>query len=145
MTRSLSHCLAVVALLVSAHSAAAAGPKAPEGEWTVQLQPSPNNTLKGTTEAYTDTITIKDGQFVTAVNAKYGFAPVKCSVKMARGKTTVVAELSDEKHGKTEYQLTFSGKGKDKLTDVSGQMRWGKQGEDGSLKLAEYTVTGTKK
>jgi hypothetical protein len=144
MTRRLSYFVAVFACFVAVRSAEAAKPKAPDGEWTVQVTPSPNNTLKGTTEAYEDTITIKDGKLITAVNAKYGFKPVDCTVKLARGKTSVVAELNDDKHGKTEFQLLFSGKGKDKTTDVSGQMRWGKQGEDGNIKSAEYSVTGTK-
>jgi hypothetical protein len=141
MTRSLSHFVAVFGFVIAAHSAEAASPKAPEGEWTVQLKPSPNNTLKGATEAYADTITIKEGKFVTEVNAKYGFEPVACTVKTSRGKTNVVALLEGEKHGKTEYQLTFSVKGK----EVSGMMRWGKQGEDGKPKYTEYSVTGTKK
>ncbi len=147
MTRSLSYFVAVFAFVVAAHSAEAAKPKAPDGDWTVQVTPSPNNTLKGTTEAYEDTITIKDGKLITEVNAKFGFKPVTCTVKLSRGKTTITAELNDEKHGKTEYELVLSGKGKDKdkTTEISGQMRWGKQGEDGSLKYAEYSVTGTKK
>lgn len=139
MLRSLSYLVAIFALFGVVQRAQAVGPKAPEGEWTMQVKPSPNNTLKHTTEAYTDTVTIKDGKFITEVNAKYGFEPVPCTVKIMRGKTYVVALLNDEKHGKTEYQLIFSGK------DLSGQMRWGKQGEDGKPKYAEYSVTGMKK
>src|SRR5262245_53592616 len=141
MTRSATYLVAVFAFVVTAHSAEAANPKAPEGEWTVQIKPSPNNTLKGTTEAYADTFTIKEGKFVTEVNTKYGFQPVGCTVKASRGKTFVLAQLSDEKHGKTEYQLTFGANGK----EVSGLMRWGKLGEDGKPKYAEYSVMGTKK
>ncbi len=108
----------------------------------MQLKPAPGNSLKGTTEAYPDTITIKDGKLSTEVNTKYGFDPVECTVKVQKGKTLVLALLNDEKHGKSEYQLTFSGKdGK----EVVGQMRWGKQGEDGKPKYAEYSLMGTKK
>ena len=142
MARTIIGFVAVFSLASAVSSALAAGPTAPEGEWSVQVKPAPGNTLKGTTEAYPDTITIKDGKLSTAVNSKYGFEPVAAVVTTTRGKTTVVAELSDEKHGKTQYQLIFSGKdGK----EVTGQMRWGKQGEDGKPKYAEYSLTGTKK
>ncbi|MBI3828560.1 MAG: hypothetical protein HY291_03535 [Planctomycetes bacterium] len=140
MSRSLA-CLAAFFFLATAAAYAAekAEPKAPEGEWTVQLKPAAGNKLKGTTQAYPDTITIKDGKFSTQVNTKYGFDAVACKVKTEGGKTLVTAELSDEKHGKNTYELTFSG------TAVEGTMKWGKAGEDGKPKSAEYAVSGTKK
>ena len=141
MTRSLA-CLAAFFFLACAAVNAAEKPaeaKAHEGEWTVQLKPSAGNKLKGTTQAYPDTITIKDGKFSTQVNTKYGFEPVACKVKTEGGKTIVTVELSDEKHGKNEYELTFSGNA------VEGTMKWGKAGEDGKPKTAEYTVSGNKK
>lgn len=142
MARALFAFVAVCSLALAPHTAHAASPKAPEGEWSVQLKPAPGNSLKGTTDPYPDVITIKDGKLSTEVNSKFGFQPVEVTVKVVKGKTQLLALLADEKHGKTEFQLIFSGKdGK----DVTGQMRWGKQGEDGKPKYAEYTVMGTKK
>lgn len=139
MTRSLACLVAFFFLASVAHAAEKAEAKAPEGEWTVQLKPAASNKLKGTTQAYPDVITIKDGKFSTQVNTKYGFEPVACKVKTDGAKTLVTVELSDEKHGKNEYELTFSGNA------VEGTMKWGKAGEDGKPKSAEYTVSGNKK
>src|SRR5437870_1108238 len=83
--------------------------KIADGDWAVQLAPSADNKVKGTTQKYDDVLTIKDGKFSTKVNTKFGFAPVAYTVKTDGGKTVLTAELNDEKHGKSLYQLNVNG------------------------------------
>ncbi|MCW8133325.1 MAG: hypothetical protein KIS92_23475 [Planctomycetota bacterium] len=126
-------------LCVSALSYAQDQKGVAEGEYAVEVKPSPNNKLRGTNQAYKDVITLKDGKFSTMVNTKYGFDPVAYEVKTDGGKTVVVAELKDEKHGSNKYELEVKG------AALEGTMKWGKMGEDGKPKAAEYTLTGAKK
>ncbi len=143
MIHGLPAVLVVTALFSTLASVKAADDKQAariaDGEWNVQLKPAASNKVKGTTQPYDDTLSIKDGKFSTAVNTKYGFAPVAYSVKTVGGKTILTAELNDEKHGKSAYELEVKG-GK-----VEGKMTWGKLGEGGKPISAEYTVTGEMK
>lgn len=132
-------CLATLLCIMSAAHAQEHKAAVAEGEYAVDVKPSPSNKLRGTNQAYKDVITLKDGKFSSMVNAKYGFEPVAYEVKTDGGKTIVVAELKDAKHGSNKYELEVKGNA------LEGTMKWGKQGEDGKAKTAEYTLTGAKK
>lgn len=140
MSRStLAAFLIISCLFLPLNAAEKTEAKAPDGEWAVDVKPAATNKLKGTMQAYKDVITIKDGKFSTQINTKYGFEPAACTVKSENGKTVVSAELKDEKHGSNKYELMF------KDNTVEGTMHWGKMGEDGKPKNAEYAISGTKK
>ena len=122
--------------LASAHAADTQAGKIADGDWAVQLKPAAGNKVKGTTQAYEDILTIKDGKFSTQVNTKYGFTPVAYTVKTDGGKTILTAELNDDKHGKSVYELEV------KAGKVAGKMSWGKMGDAGKPISADYTVAG---
>lgn len=128
---------AAVLVLLSATSFAADA--VPEGEWAVQIKPSPTNKLKGTTQPYDDVVTIKGGKMTTKVSSQYGFPEGTCSIKTENGHKLIVAEMKDDKHGSNLFTLEVKGKA------VAGTLKWSKTGEDGKPKVADYTVTGAAK
>jgi hypothetical protein len=108
------------------------------GEYQVKVTPSPKNNLPRTTTAYDDVITIKDGKINSKVNAGYGYQPGPVTVKKEGDKLVITGELEHPKHGKNRYELVLQG------NQLAGDMKWGKIGEDGKPKAAEYTITAKK-
>ncbi len=107
---------------------------APDGEWNIVVTPSPKNTLKGSTVAYPDVLTLKKGQLSSQSSGKQGFAPGACTATTDKGKTKISADLVSPKHGKNHYEFEIE-KGA-----ISGSMVWSKMGEDGKAKEAEFTI-----
>jgi hypothetical protein len=137
MSRSLSW-TAVFAVLVLAGLLRAAD-AAPSGEWPVEVKPAATNKLKGTMQAYPDVIIIKDNKMTTQVSAKYGYESGVCTVKTEGGKSVITAELKHPKHGNNTYTVEIKG------AAITGTMKWGKTGEDGKAKSADYTLASAAK
>jgi hypothetical protein len=108
------------------------------GEFQVKVTPSPKNNLPRTTTAYEDLITIKDGKLNSKVNAGYGYQAGPITVRKEGDKLVITGELEHPKHGKNRYELVLQG------NQLAGDMKWGKIGEDGKPKAAEYTITPKK-
>lgn len=128
---------AMVFVLLS--TASFAGDAVQDGEWAVQIKPSPANKLKGTTQQYDDVVTIKGGKMTTKVSSQYAFPEGPCTMKTENGHKLIVAEMKDDKHGSNLFTLEVKGKA------VAGTLKWSKIGEDGKPKQADYTVTGAAK
>lgn len=142
MIRSLPVVVYMTLVLILAcgeSTRAADGTKIADGEWTVKVSPSVENTLRRTTRPYGDVITIKDGKLSTKVSSKFGYQPAKCEAKKESGKMLVLAELTHRKHGRNAYKLRFEG------DSVKGSLEWGKMGEDGKPKKARFSIDGSKK
>jgi len=110
---------------------------AQDGEWNVRVTPGKNNTLRHTTQGYDDTFTITGGMLTTKVSAQYKFPPARCRFTPHGATVEVVAELGNRKHGKSLYTFTLAGK------KLAGTLEWGKLGEDGKPKSAQFTLLGT--
>jgi len=107
--------------------------------FAVSVLPSASNKLKHTTEKYDDVLTVTGAKFSSKVSSGYGFPDGECQMKKDGAKSTITAELKDEKHGTNKYDLVVQG---DK---IAGTLKWSKMGEDGKPKTAEYTITGSVK
>ena len=120
-------CLMLVAILLCGCTQAA---EIPDSEWTVEVTPAAGNKLKGTTKPYTDVYSFKAGKFSSDTAAKQGFAAGAYEIKTEKGITKISADMSNEKHGKNQYELEI----KDGM--LVGTLKWGKTGEDGKPKTA---------
>jgi hypothetical protein len=112
---------------------------APTGSWSIDVTPNAANTIKGSTTAYPDVLSIKDGKLSSQMGGKQGFAPGAYTLKTDRGKTTVSADLVSPKHGKNHYEFDVQ------QGVLTGKMVWSKTGEDGKPKEAEFTLKSAKK